>query len=61
MNAETLDVIDGAVEADDFDLATVAGAGIDFPDVEGAAENFVDAGFEFGGEGVDGRGLRVEG
>lgn len=43
MNAEAFDVINRAGQADNFDLATVAGASIDLANVEGAAEDFVDA------------------
>ncbi len=46
MNAKSFDVIDWAVQADDFDFTTVAGAGVHFADVKRAAEGIVNASFE---------------
>ena len=40
MDAEAFQVIDGAGEAHNFDFATIAGAGVDFTDVQGAAQEF---------------------
>jgi hypothetical protein len=43
MDAKPFDVIDRTVQADDFNLATVARAGIHFANVQRATEDFVDA------------------
>ena len=46
VNTEALDVMDGVIERIDFQLTSVAGAGIDLSDGEGSAENIVDPGSE---------------
>jgi hypothetical protein len=46
VNTEALDVMDGVIERIDFQLTSVAGAGIDLSDGEGAAEDIVDLGSE---------------
>src|SRR5262245_21827308 len=38
--AETLEIVEGIVEGVDFELAAVAGAGVDLTDREAAAEPF---------------------
>ena len=57
VNAETLDVIDRAVQAVDFDFAAVARTGVHLADVQGTAEHFRGARLEFAGRGL--RGIRA--
>src|SRR5262245_45103618 len=42
MNTESFNVVHRAVQADDFDFAAVARPGINFANVEGATEDFVN-------------------
>ena len=46
VDTEARDVVDRVIERVDFQLASVAGAGVDLSDGEGSAEDIVDLGSE---------------
>ena len=43
VNAEALDVVNRTVQTDDFNFASITGTGIDFTDMQGTPQHFVDA------------------
>ena len=61
VNAEPFEVIDRAGEPDNFDFAAIAGAGVDFADVQGAAEEFGGPIFDVVPDELEGVGLRLVG
>src|SRR6185295_4449666 len=54
VNPEAFEIIDGAVQADDFDFATIARAGVHFANVQGPSKDFVGAPFYLLTDGLDG-------
>ena len=54
MNPETFEVVDRAGQAHNLDFAAVAGTGVNFSDMQGAAKGSVNARFELFSDGCEG-------